>query len=434
MNKAINTPMWDKMQFFCKEITDHQIRFLLHFDTTLDEFVLKKAISIAVENNPIIGAKYVEKQKQALWQLSEIDIDKIFVFSKCQPQELEKLQQKEILNSIDTFATPQLSISLLRAETDTLIINCNHTISDAAGVMNFTYQIAHNYSQISKGNIISKQNNPPFRSLKVLSSKLGINQKIAALGLLGTNQKPAPTFSKNIKTTSLQNPGFKTHTINSINFEKLKAFGKKHSATVNDLFLAIYYLTLKSILRNSNKTNRLSYTSDLRVFMEDKKYDILSNYSAIHTIDINNTIHNFVELLNSISSQTKIRKQLKYNIADFPMMALLFKILPYRKVKGIFQKAFTKIKEGKTDSAPSLTNMGVIKDNLLIFDTVRPVRANILGGINHPNLFQIGISTYKNELTLSIGSYYSGKNEIFISKFLEEFIKLIENEILKPSC
>lgn len=433
MNKEINTPMWDKMQFFCKEITDHQIRFILQFDTTLDELVLKNAISFAVENNPIIGAKYVEKQKQALWQLSEIDIDEVFFFIKCQPQEFEKLLQDEILNSINTFTTPQLRISLFRVETDTLVLNCNHTISDAAGVMNFTYQIAHNYNQISKGNIIRKKNNSPSRSLKVLSSKLGINQKFAALLLLGVNQKPAPTFSKNIETTSQQNPGFKTHTINSANFEMLNTFGKKHSATINDLFLAIYYFTLKSILKNSNKTNRLSYTSDLRVFMEDKKYDVLSNYSAIHTIDIDNTTDIFVELLNSISSQTKIKKQLKYNIADFPMMALLFNILPYQKVKHIFQKAFNKIKEGKTDSSPSLTNMGVIKDNLLTFGTVMPVKANILGGINHPNLFQVGISTYRNELTMSIGSYYSGKNELFISKFLEEFIKLIDNEILTPS-
>lgn len=428
MANRIKAPMWDQMQVFCKHIADHQIRLVLHFDGVLDEKVLKNAVKVTIENNPIASANYLESKKEVSWRFSEINMNEIYSFRKC--HEHGQILHETILKQIDTFTGPQLTITVIRSESDILLLNCNHAVTDAAGVKDFMYQLSQNYSRLSQHKTVQKHSYIPSRSLKILSRNLGIKGKASILRVMLSSKKNAPTFQKEIELNNLQNPGFKTYTINPIEFEKIKVFGKKYSATINDILLTVYFFTLKKILKNSNKTNRLSYTSDLRGYMNNKKYDVLSNFSAIHNIDIDNTIDDFPSLLKEISIITKTRKQMKYSLADFPMMAILFKVMSNKKLKSVFHKEFDKIKEDRSNAAPSLTNMGLIEEKKLVFDKISPARAYILGGVNHPSLLQIAVSTYKYHLTISIGSYFTVSNNIFISNFIEKLDKTIKEEVL----
>lgn len=423
---SFKVPMWDKMQFFCKNISDHQIRFVVHFDTFLDLELLKNAIQITIEGNPITFASYVENKNEVLWEFSECEIEKVFSFHECEEPTL--LIHEKLISKLNTCSGPQLKLNLIRSKTDILILNCDHTIADAAGVKDFMYQLAESYCILSQNQSVQKRSYKPNRSLKLLSNKIGFQEKLSILKATLSNKKDAPTFSRPVDLNNLENPGFRKLTIKSEDFDKIKRFGKKHSATVNDMLLAFYFFTLQKVFGNSNKTNRLTYSSDLRAYLDN--YETLSNFSAIHNIDIKNTINGFVPLLKEISAITKVRKQMKYDLADFPMMAILFKTLPYKKLKELFQKEFTKIKEGKSLAAPSLTNTGIIEQKRIRFGNIIPAQACILGTINHPSLLQIAISTYVKEMTIAIGSYFSIENGKFISEFLKEFEGTIKNEII----
>jgi NRPS condensation-like uncharacterized protein len=429
MAYKINVPMWDKMQVFCKHIADHQIRLILNFDRLLNEEALRNAIILTLKNNQIAYASYKEGKNDAFWISSELDIEKVYFYYEC--QETESIVQETIIKQLDTFKGPQLTISLIRSDVDILIVNCNHSVSDAAGVKEFVYQLAENYSVLSQNKTVPQQEYTPSRSLKLLSVKLSIKERLSIVKTMLSNKKTAPSFQKQVGLDLLQNPAFETYTIEPYNFEKIKGFGKKYSASVNDVLLTIYFYALKKILKNSNKTNRLQYTSDLRGYLENVNHDTLSNFSAIHNIDIDNSIDDFTGLLKEIVSITKARKHLNYDLADFPMMAFLFKLMPYKKIKSVFHKEFEKIKTGKTIAPPSLTNMGIIEEAKLAFDKIIPVRANMLGGINHPSLLQLAVSTYMKHLTLSIGSYYCGENNILISNSIKELKKTIDEEVVQ---
>lgn len=418
--------MWDRMQFFCKNISDHQIRFVMHFNTFLDLELLKNAIQITIEDNPITFASYVENKNEVLWEFSECEIEKVFSFHVC--KEPTQLIHEKLISKLNTYSGPQLKLNLIRSKADSLILNCDHTIADAAGVRDFMYQLAANYRILSQNKTVQKQTYIPNRSLKLLSNKIRLQEKLSILKTTLSNKKDAPTFSRPVDLNNLENPGFRKLIIEPADFDKIKRFGKMHSATLNDMLLAIYFFTLKKVFGNSNKTNRLTYSSDLRPYLDN--YDTLSNYSAIHNIDINNTVNGFVPLLKEISAITKSRKQMKYDLADFPLMAILFKITLYKKLKGVFHKEFTKIKEGKSIASPILTNMGVIDKQRISFGNVIPEQSYLLGTINHPSLLQLAVSTYEKEMTISTGSYYSEGNNTFISGFLKEFNNTIKKEIL----
>ncbi len=417
--------MWDRMQVFCEKIADHQIRLVLHFDKILDEKIFKRALEITLKNNPITCANYVEKEKDAFWEFPEINIDDIYTFKLSQKS--EQLIRETILKRIDTYTGPQIKISLIRSETDVLILNCNHSITDAAGVKEFMYELTQNYNCISQENTGNYQSYIPSRSLKVLSKQLSIKEKIDLLGLMLSGKKSAPTFQKLVDLDDLQKPGFKTYTYNPSEFKRIKEFGKQHNATVNDVLLVIFFFTLKRISGNSNQTNRLAYSSDLRKFLEQTDYDTLSNFSAIHNIDIDNNSDDFLEILKKVSAFTKKRKQKRYNLVDFPMMVFLFKLLSYQKCKNIFHNEFNKIRDGKSNASPSLSNIGILEEEKLNFNKLVPVKAYVLGGINHPGLLQLVTSTYRNYLTISIGSYFNEKNEVYFSGFMEE-LKMVINE------
>ncbi len=431
MMKQTKTPMWDQMQVFCKHIADHQIRMVLKFDDILNEAILKHAVEIAITKNPIIFAKLIEGDKKTIWSFSKVEIDKVFIF--IESIDAENTLTETLLERIDNTIEPQLFITLIRStqsKSDTLVLNCNHAITDAAGVKDFTYQLAELYNQLSLKKTVAEAPYSPSRSLKILSDDLSFKEKMAVLKVTATNKKSAPTFSRQLDVEQLQNPGFITHTIVHDVFERIKVVGKQHGATINDVLLALFFTTFKSLYPNTNKTNRLTYTSDLRGFMAIGDYDVLSNFSAIHNIDIDNTISDFVSVLKEISRQTTIRKQKKYCLADFPLMAMLFKIMPHSKLKSVFHKEFDSIKNGLSDAAPSLTNMGIIEETLLNFDGISPLQAYMLGGVNHPNLFQIAVSTYKKQMTISFGTYLTETNKSFISNFFNELQANIEMEIL----
>ncbi len=431
MIKQIKTPMWDKMQVFCKHIADHQIRLVLKFDTHMNDAVLKRAVEIAIKKNPIIFSKLVEGDKKTIWSFSTVGIEKVFIFREC--IDAESTLEETILERIDNSKAPQLFITLIRStqtKSETLVLNCNHAITDAAGVKDFTYQLAELYNQLSQKHTVLESAYSPSRSLKVLSKNLSLTEKMAVLKVTATNKKNAPTFGRQLDVEQLQNPGFISHTIVHDVFERIKVVGKQHGATINNVLLALFFTTFKSLYPNTNKTNRLTYTSDLRGFMASGDYDLLSNFSAIHNIDIDNTVSDFVSILKEISRQTNIRKQKKYCLADFPLMAMLFKVMPHNKLKSVFHKEFDSIKEGLSNAAPSLTNMGIIEETRLYFDGTSPKHAYMLGGVNHPNLFQIAVSTYKKQLTISFGTYLTETNKSFISLFFNELQANIDKEIL----
>ena len=339
------------------------------------------------------------------------------------------------MRELDTINGPQLTISLIRSATDILVLNCNHVITDAAGVKDFIYEIANKYTHLSLSlkNGRQLQENAPSRSLKLFLKQLNVKNKISILKAMLSNKQSAPSFDRNIDSGCLQNPDFKTFTFSSDEFQALKDYGKRHGATVNDMLLAVYFLTLKRLLSNSNNTNRLTYSSDLRPYLKHGDYDILSNFSTIHNIDIDNTKNNFKDILKGISTQTSLKKQVRYNFANFPMIALLIKILPYQKCKKMLYKEFDKIKEGKSNAAPILSNVGIINDKRITFNAITPSHAYMLGGINHPSLLQLVASTYKNQLTISIGSYFNEKNMAFVSMFFDEFRKVVEKKVLTHS-
>ncbi|WP_159520624.1 hypothetical protein [Sunxiuqinia indica] len=431
MIKQIKTPMWDQMQVFCKHIADHQIRMILKFNSMLNDSLLRAAIEIAIRQNPIIFAKFVEEDKHAFWRFSRSEVDKVFLYKEC--NDPEPVLNKTILERIESSTEPQLFITLIRSKrskSDILVLNCNHAITDAAGVKNFAYQLAELYNDVLNNLTFIESPYHPMRSLTVLSNDLKFKQKLDVLKVTASNKKSAPTFHRPIKVDQLQNPDFKIYSVAPAAFERIRNFGKQHGATINDVLLSLFYKTFKSLLPNVNETNRLSYASDLRVFMAAGEYDVLSNFSAIHNIDIDNSIVVFEDIVKEISRQTTIRKQKKYSLADFPVIAMLFKVMPYNKLKNVFHKQFDTIKEGKLHAAPSLTNIGVIEETKLNFDGMFPENAYVLGGVNHPALFQIAVSTYKKQMTISIGTYFNDTNKAFATKFINEFQSNINKEIV----
>lgn len=429
--KTFNAPMWDQMQVFCKHISDHQIRLILYFNCTLDEKIIKKAVKITLDNNPISFARYIEGKRKAMWKISEPNLDKILSIQIS--QEPEKLLQEILLKKIDTLAGPQLNITLIRYKTDILVLNFDHAITDAAGVKNFTYQLAENYSYIAQNMSIPKQNYTSRRSSKVLYHKLKISEKWLVFKSAFANKRMAPTFNLQSELDNILYPKFKTLTINPDEFEKIKKFGKQYNATINDMILALLYHTLKKVSYNSNRTNRITYTSDLRIFMEEGEYDTLSNFSAIHSLDIDNTKNDFVSLLKCISSKTQKRKQKISNLTDFPLMAMLFKLISYPKLKSMFHNEFDKVKKGIINASPGITNLGIIEETKIAFDSIIPSQAYMLGTLNHPNLCIVSLSTFKKHLTLSTGSYFSCVNQNSISTILQELKTTISREVLQCS-
>jgi NRPS condensation-like uncharacterized protein len=403
---TIRVPMWDQMQLFCKQIADHQIRLVFHFDDRLDVETLRWALVEMLKNNPIVLARLDERKNGPFWQYGQKEIDDVFSVIE---NDGEKRISDLLLEKIDSLHGPQMKITLLRSSNDILVLNCNHVVTDAAGLRDFAYGLAQKYTSLKEIHKNVDSISTKSRSLRLISSKLSFSEKLSILKLMSSNKRVAPTFDINISRDNVD-PGFERYVLNPELFTRIKNYGKERGKSVNDMMLSLLFYALKENSPNTNDSNRITYSSDLRPFMKKEEYDVLSNFSAIHNIDVNNKLDSFDEILEEIGTLTKQRREKKYNLADFPAIGLMFILMPYPKLKTLFKNEFDKIKNGEILSAPSLSNTGVLEEEYLKFGGLLPSQAYFHGGINHPGLFQVVVSTYRKEMTLSVGSFFNNNN------------------------
>ena len=73
-----------------------------------------------------------------------------------------------------------------------------------------------------------------------------------------------------------------------------------------------------------------------------------------------------------------------------------------------------------------MTNIGIIDKNKLVFDGLRIKDTFICGSIKYKPYFQIAVTTFDNEITLSINFCGTEGDKIKITEFLATF----DNELL----
>lgn len=400
---------WDILQSLFKEqkINDHTLHFVASFSRELNLSLLQRSVALSADAYPLIRCRFVSKGGRPRWEEAYYPAGAMVLFSETEnaAENIEKF----LGASLDETVGPQVQFGLFRQNgRDTLAVLMNHMLCDAAGFKEYLYLLCDIYTNLENGTAMyspvsgSRRIGQLFRAfsirgrVKILTSKNDISTHDPARFELEGD---------------LANPFIERRTIPREAFISLKTYAKSHHATVNDLILTAYIRTLNHLF---GRPIAIPCTVDLRKYLPDRKAEGLCNLSTNLTCDIGKELGtSFGQTLDRVKQAMAREKNSTACVKSLILLEKIFDILPYKTAKSILNKSFS--------NAPiALTNIGILDSARLSFGTSVITEAYMTGSIKYSPYFQMAISTFDNQATLSVNLYGTSFDRKIISDFLDD--------------
>lgn len=404
-------------------IADFMLQMELCFEHRLDEQRLEAALLLVLDAQPVLGCRLVTEKSRAYWQrLTGPWPDMLCLASN--PAEFDNFRNRPI----DSRRGPQVQACMLRAsDGDHLLLKVAHQVCDAGGLNALAAHLSHIYMQLI--------NNPGYRPRPNIHGARACSQIMRHLPwyiypvLLFLFLRTTLSTQIPKKTHALQVPvgprepfTFVVRHLAPVQVGRLRAYGRQHHATINDLMIAAFYRALlKKETWDGLAALRIQTTVDLRRhYLPSGKAEGICNLSTYEHINLGREPgSDFAATLRRVSALTRRSKSGWIGLSELCTVPLAG-LAPYR----LLVQACRKLLHDRVSSQnyPSgLTNLGQIPPAGVFFDG-QPACGWILPPVVYPPVLYIGFSGYAGTLTLSAGVPLAAREciEGFFSQLLEE--------------
>ncbi len=412
----------DRFHYTVQHVSSNaQIQMVISFDQHLDSDILKRAIRLSMDVEPILGCRFVEDDKQPYWQRFEhLDNMPWFEFT------LDAKQQEAVERFlIGQFYVPGqlLNIRLIRTgSVDTLCVKICHACSDAGGLKQYLGLLSDIYSELLV--------NPGFKPVPNIQGRRDQRHYFEALGINDPmslfdpqNQPPPATWAFPYHELEKRQINVALRRISNENFERLIAFGKAHETTVNTILLTAFSRSLFELIKPPlGEEMGVGMTMDLRQTFKDNPNQAISNLSV--------TMEPRIARLDNEPFQETLRR-LSLSIADLKNARAdlrgaigieVFQAVEFPQCLGIIQAVWQQmIETGK--STPTLSNMGIISP--VQFGKITSRDAYLVTPAIAPPGVLMAASTYNKTLTLE-ASYHEPAHK---KEEIESCLELMEKEL-----
>jgi len=378
-----------------------QIQAVITFDQHLDTDVLKKAVRLSLDAEPILRCQFIEDDKQPYWQ-PFANPDEIqwfeFVQNDSKPAAIE-----QFLKSPFYYEEQMLSVRLIRVnDNDILCVKIAHACSDAAGIKQYLHLLAQIYANLLKDSRYKPEPNTKRRlDQKSYFEALGIKDPLA---LLDPNDQPLPaTWAFPFYGVEAKEINISLRRFAGESFDRIRAFGKAHSVTINTIILTSFFRSMFQLLNPPAGDDReICVTMDLRRFFKTEPSRDICNLAVVivaRTCRVEQ--ESFLETLKRVSKTMDELKHAQVELSE-AVKTEAQGAIEYSQLHSLFQAARPMIIEtGK--ASPTLGNTGII--NPLQFGQITANDAYLVPPTNNVPGFMLAVSTYDRTLTLST-SYY----------------------------
>jgi len=409
---------WDTLQhlFKVKNINDHTLHFVATLAERLDLERFKQAVNLSADAFPLIRSSFNETKNKSYWEDKAYTADDMLKI--LETSNIDKNVDEFICKEIDAFKGPQLKIEIIRDDkNDTLCVLINHMLCDAAGFKEYLYMLSHIYSNMYENSYYIPA---PMANRKIsqILKTFSVREKLKIM--FGKNDMFSFDPAKFKLEGDISNPFIEIRTILKEHFCKIKSYAKKHAATVNDIILTAYMRTIFQIF---NCVVTTTCTMDMRKYLPNRRAEGICNLCTNLTCNIGLEIGTDFE--QTLIKVKKTMDKEKSNIAcikSINVLEKLFDIFPYKLARDIIEKRFT-------NPLIAFTNIGIIDKTRLAFGKIEIAEAYMTGSIKYSPYFQLAISTFDDQVTLSVNLYGTQSDRNTISFFLDKLVQEL-NDIM----
>lgn len=335
-----------------------QIQAVITFEQHLDADVLKKAVRLSLDAEPILRCQFIEDDKQPYWQPFD-DPDAIQWFEFVQNNN-KQVAIEEFLKSPFYCEDQMLSVQLIRAnDNDILCVKLCHACSDAGGLKQYLQLMAEIYSNLLKDSRYKPEPNTKRRlDQKSYFEALGIKEPLT---LLDPNAQALPaTWAFPYHGVEPKEMHVSMRRFAGESFDRIRAFGKTHAVTINTIIVTSFFRSMFQLLKPPAGDDReICVTMDLRRYFKTDPSQDICNLSVVMTPRVCRVEDEpFKETLRRLSESIKELKNSQVELSRAVGIEAQ-EAIEYSQYLTFFQTAMPQlIKTGKF--SPVITNTGII--------------------------------------------------------------------------
>jgi NRPS condensation-like uncharacterized protein len=196
----------------------------------------------------------------------------------------------------------------------------------------------------------------------------------------------------------------------------LKDHGKASGATLNDIVLTAYYRCLfQRLALRFGAWLQIPVMVDMRRYLgKTDSFTSLTNLASSATTQLEYRPEEpFDGTLSRVKTAMDEKKSSNLGLNGFLKLDLIYRILGDRRANRLLHSVLK-------NPLICMTNVGVLDSAKISFGDLRPRDAFLCGSIKYKPYFQLAISSYSGELTLSVNLLGSASDRDGVVSFLGE--------------
>jgi len=236
-------PAFDVFNVYFERVYDPSMHVALTFDGEIDADALRAATMRVVASDPYIRSRYTEVDDRPVWEeIPEDEWKRAFVLIPGGGDEPLTTPPPPL----DVRSGPQVRVNLYRREGgDSVAVTCHHGFCDAAGALTLAREVFAVY----QGIVDDPDFRPPSRAPYERSTKrvLALYPEEERGQALAEEEPFVDRWRFPVERTGRGTPRIARRTLVPERLGRIKAFGREHGATVNDVLIAAYFLAFQKI-------------------------------------------------------------------------------------------------------------------------------------------------------------------------------------------
>ncbi len=413
MERKLNAELWDKMHYLFRDFNDRMVHVELRYDFEIDVEALKTVLICFFEKAPVLHSRFVDNHLSTHWEVMPYSIEDVVTVSY--PDDLDSAVDEFLTQYIPPESSLQMKVAVFFKDgTTTICIVENHMCMDGGDLKYFIKALCKNYNSYVNEHKSPIELRTGSRAYEEVYSSFSPTETRMAKNLYknvcAKDDHTFPLTHNNISDKSF----IARRKIDEERFMKIKAVGKKHGATINDMLVAAYFYSLYELAGyNPYDSVTISCAIDLRRHIKDTEDLGITNHTAFMQCNIPERGRDIFQTLNYVvRSVNKFKNDKFMGLYGLPLLKFGYSILPHTASEEV-------IKIGYSNPLLAMSNIGILEADKLALSGHEPTDAFMTGAVKYKPYVLLSATSYKNVVTLSMCVRGNEQDEKIVSDFFD---------------
>ena len=419
MERKLNAELWDKMHYLFRDFNDRMVHVELHYDFEIDIEALKTVLICFFEKAPVLHSSFKDNHVSPYWIVKPYTIEDVLTVAY--PDDLEKAVDDFLMQYLPPDSDLQMKVAVFFKDgTSTLCVVENHMCMDGGDFKYFMKALCENYNAYVEKGISPIELREGTRSYEAVYEDFSKTEQRMARNLYknvcAKDEHKFPLTPDSIRDRSF----IAKRKISAETFDKIRAAGKKHGATVNDMLLTAYFYSLYELAGyDPSDSVTISCAIDLRRHIKDVSDEGLTNHTAFMQCNIPERGRDIFETLQyAVQSSQKFKHDKFMGLYGLPLLKLGYSILPHAASEEI-------IKIGYSNPLLAMSNIGILESDKLALQGHEPTDGFMTGAVKYKPYALLSVTSLRKELTISMCVRGNDEDRAIVERFFDLMEKSI---------